>query len=691
LRRFGLVAFLVVVPWVAGAEESIRGFSPAALEEEHKWEEQARLMADPSAISGYMRHLSAKPHLAGTPNSHEVAEYALGLMKQWGLDAHIEEFDALLPTPTTRLLEMTAPKKFRAKLEEPPVPGDPTSYDKDEVPTYNAYSGSGDVTAPLVYANYGMPGDYEYLAKHSIDVKGKIVITRYGGGWRGLKPRLAAEHGALGCLIYSDPRDDGYWRGDVYPKGAWRNADGVQRGSVVDMTLYPGDPMTPGWASEPGAKRLALSEVRTLMKIPVLPISYGDALPLMRELEGQVPPEEWRGALGITYHVGNGSVKVRLKVEMDNGIHPLYDVIARIPGSQFGDEWVLAGNHHDAWVHGAMDPLSGASTLLETARTLGQLQRKGWHPKRTIMIALWDGEEFGLIGSTEYAEKHADELSRKVIAYINSDSTGKGRLGAGGSHTLEEFVAGIVKDVKDPVTGKPPDWRMEALGSGSDYTSFLQHLGIASLNLGFGDDEGSGGIYHSAYDSYYWYTHFSDTNFVYCKTLSTITVLALMRIADAALIPLQFTQLTGALEHYADEIAKLQAGGGVSLTGLRTAIGHLQRSAREYETSYAHALPRLDRRSEREQAALAQANERLLQFERHMLLEAGLPRRPWFKHAIYAPGSLTGYGVKTLPGIREAVEAGRPEEAAEQARLAEQVLQTLNVQIQAAIRSLNAL
>lgn len=650
-------------------------------------------MPDASAIGSYMRHMSAKPHMAGTANSQAVAEYALGLMKQWGLDAHIETFDALLPTPKTRLLEMVAPNHYRAKLSEPPVSADPTSSDKDEIPPYNAYSGSGDITAPLIYVNYGMPGDYEYLAKHSMDVKGKIVITRYGGGWRGLKPRLAAEHGALGCLIYSDPRDDGYWRGDVYPKGAWRNADGVQRGSVVDMTLYPGDPMTPGWASEPGAKRLSLQEVRTLMKIPVLPISYGDALPLLRELEGPMTPDDWRGALGITYHIGNGSVRVRLKVEMDNGIHPIYDVIARISGSEFPDQWVLAGNHHDAWVHGAMDPLSGASSLLETARTLGQLQRKGWRPKRTILIALWDAEEFGLIGSTEYAEKHADELSRKLIAYINSDSTGKGRLGVGGSHTLEEFVAGLVHDVKDPVSGKPPDWHMEALGSGSDYTSFLQHLGIASLNFGFGDDEGAGGIYHSAYDSYYWYTHFSDTNFIYCKTLSTITAMALMRIADAPLLPLQFTQLTGALEHYTDEIAKLEANGKpLNIASLRTAIGHLQRSAREYETAYTRALPRLDRKPERtEERALEQVNERLLQFERHMLLEAGLPRRPWFKHAIYAPGSLTGYGVKTLPGIREAMEAGHTEEAEEQTVLAVQVIQNLNVQIQSVIHSLNSL
>ena len=449
--------WLCFVVWVGFAfgQEAIRGFTPGELPQERKWEEQARRIPEPARVGSYMKQMSAKPHLAGTPGSKAVADYALGLMKQWGLDAHLEEYEALLPTPKTRLLEMVAPRAFRAKLVEPAIAADPTSSDTDEAPTYNAYSGSGDVIAPLVYANYGMPGDYEYLARNGVDVKGKIVITRYGGGWRGLKPKLAAEHGALGCLIYSDPNDDGYYRGDAYPRGMWRPADGVQRGSVMDITLYPGDPLSPGWASEKNAKRLRLSEARTLMNIPVLPISYGDAQPLLQELGGLVAPEDWRGALGITYHIGKGTERVRLKVEMDNSVHSIYDVIATVPGSEFPDEWVMAGNHHDAWVHGAMDPLSGASALLETARALGELVKQGWRPKRTIVIALWDGEEFGLIGSTEFAEKHADELSKKAVAYLNSDTTSKGQLGAGGSHTLESFVADLTRDVSDPVSGKP--------------------------------------------------------------------------------------------------------------------------------------------------------------------------------------------------------------------------------------------
>lgn len=693
----------------------MRGFSPAAAAEEKKWEDSARAVPDPSNIGRYMKQMSLKPHLAGTPASKAVAEYALGLMKSWGLDAHIERYEALLPTPKARVLEMVSPRPFQAKLNEPAVPEDPTSSDKDEVPTYNAYSASADVTAPLVYANHGMPEDYEYLAKNGVDVKGKIVITRYGAGWRGLKPRLAAEHGAIGCLIYSDPKDDGYYRGDVFPKGMWRPADGVQRGSVVDMTLYPGDPQSPGWASEVGSRRLPLNEVHTLMTIPVLPISYGDAMPLLQEIGGAVAPENWRGAFGFTYRVGNGSERVHLKVEMDNSVHPLFDVVARIPGERFPDEWVLAGNHHDAWVHGALDPLSGASCLLETARTLATLYRGGWRPARTVMIALWDGEEFGLVGSTEFAEKHADDLSRHLVAYVNSDTTGKGNLGAGGSHSLEAFVAELTRSVADPISGRPlaenmrthssvqtkqatgkdkepvqaPAWHMEALGSGSDYTSFLQHLGIASLNFGFGDESGAGGIYHSAYDSYYWYTHFGDPDFVYGKTFSLFTTTALLRLGDAPLVPFEFTHFAESITRYADEIQALEKPGQtVNFQDLRAEVFQLQKSASNLEQRYAQASASLDRAKT---AQLSAVNNLLYQTERTMLLGEGLPRRPWFKHAIYAPGSLTGYGVKTLPGIREAVEANHLDEAQEQAGQVVQTLRNLDQQMEKATRLLEAL
>ena len=704
-----LVVALFLPVCLFSAETSIRGFPADALAAQKKWEEKARAIPEAARVGRYIQRMSDDPHLAGTPASKAVADYLLGLMHEWGLDARIEEFEALLPTPVSRTLEMLEPKKFRAKLQEPAIPEDKDSADANQVPTYNAYSGSGDVTAPVVYVNYGVPADYDYLAEHKIDVKGKIVIARYGGSWRGIKPKLANEHGAVGCLIYSDPRDDGYFQGDVFPKGAFRPPDGVQRGSVMDMVLYPGDPLSPGWASEKGSKRLPLSEAKTLMKIPVLPISYADARPLLENLEGPVAPENWRGALPFTYHIGPGPTKARLQVEADNSTHPLHDVIVRIPGTEFPDEWILYGNHHDAWVHGASDPASGAAPLLEVARTFSELLKQGWKPKRTIILALWDGEEFGLIGSTEWVEKHADELDRKLVAYINSDSNGKGHLSVGGSHTLEDFMREVARDIPDPVSGKPlvesagprrsntseldapppvPGFHIAPLGSGSDYTAFLQHLGVASLNVGFGG-EGGGGVYHSDYDSFYWYSHFSDTNFAYGKALAEVMGTAVLRLADAPLLPFEFTHFVQTVTKYVDEIEKLgKPKGGISLAPVRTELDKLKASAVAYDAAYQRALPRL---SAATPDKLVPLNAILFRSERAMTLAAGLPGRDWFKHRIYAPGMYTGYSVKTLPGIREAVEAKRMDEAARQTQDVVQVLQTLGQQVQQAERLLSGL
>jgi N-acetylated-alpha-linked acidic dipeptidase len=697
------------------ADNSIRGFPTDAAATEKKWEDKLRAIPDAARVGRYIERMSNEPHMAGTPQSKAVADYLAGLLREWGLDARIEEFEALLPTPVSRRLEMVSPKPFRAKLNEPPVAGDKNSADSGQVPSFNAYSGSGDVTAPLVYVNYGVPDDYEVLKKLGIDVKGKVVIARYGGSWRGTKPKVAQEHGAVGCLIYSDPRDDGYFQGDVYPKGPYRPADGIQRGSVVDMALYPGDPLSPGFASEKGVKRLAVSEAKTLMKIPVMPISYADATPLLQNLDGPVAPEDWRGALNFTYHIGPGSTKVHFKVEMDNSTHPLYDVVVRIPGSEFPDEWILYGNHHDAWVHGASDPGSGAAALLETARSFSELVKQGWKPKRTIMLALWDGEEFGLMGSTEWAEKHAGELGAKLVAYINSDSNGKGRLGVGGSHTLEEFVSQLARDIPDPVSGKalietprtprggaasrrgdptappPPDdgkYRIQALGSGSDYTSFLQHLGVATLNMGFGG-EGGGGVYHSNYDDFYWYSHFSDTTFAYGRTLSEVTGTAMMRLADAPLLPFEFSRFASTVTGYVDEIERLEKQKGhPNLSELRTVLDSLRKTAASFDTAYARALPKTASASP---ARLSAINALLFRSERTMMLAGGLPGRDWFKHAIYAPGTYTGYGVKTLPGIREAVEGDRLDEATQQAEEVVKVLQNLNAQLVEAGRLLENL
>ena len=388
------------------------GLASTCFAADSSWEQKFREVPDPKNLREFMQRLSARPHHVGSPYDKDNAEWILAKLKSWGLDAKIENFDVLFPTPKERLVELVEPVKYTAKLEEPAVAGDPTSDQKSEqLPVYHAYSIDGEVTAPLVYVNYGIPADYEELQRMGISVSGAIVIARYGASWRGIKPKVAAEHGALACIIYSDPRDDGYYASDVFPDGPARPKDGAQRGSVMDMPLYPGDPLTPGVGAIPGAKRLAISEAKTLTKIPVLPMSYGDALPLLSALKGPVAPESWRGALPITYHFGPGPAKVHLKVKFNWDSKRLYNVIVRIPGSEYPDEWVIRGNHHDAWVNGAEDPVSGTvAGDGRSARPVAELLKQGWKPKRTIIYCFWDGEEPGLLGSTEWVETHADEL-----------------------------------------------------------------------------------------------------------------------------------------------------------------------------------------------------------------------------------------------------------------------------------------
>ena len=685
----------------------IRGFLGPSATAEREVERRFQAVPSPDNLRDYMRTIAAEPHHAGSPGSRKVADYVLGKFKSWGLNAQIEEFEALMPYPTERVLELVGPDRFVAKLQEPPVEEDPDSADAGQLPSFNAYSADGDVTADLVYVNYGIPEDYEQLAKLGVDVKGRIVIARYGRSWRGIKPKVAWEHGAVGCIIYSDPRDDGFYPGDVYPTGAFRPEQGVQRGSVMDMPIYPGDPLTPGWASERGGKKLARAEAKTLLKIPVLPISYGDALPLLRSLKGPVAPETWRGALPITYHVGAGTSKVHLKLAFDWQERPLYNVIARIDGAQYPDEWVIHGNHHDAWVNGASDPTSGNVALMETARGLAELVKTGWKPKRTIVIASWDGEEWGLLGSTEWVEKHQAELATKAVAYINSDSSGKGWLGMDGSHSLQAFVNEVARDVPDPRgSGKSVlearraraisqassdearaklqrgDLAIDALGSGSDYTAFLDHLAVASLNLGFSGDGGGGGVYHSAYDSYYWFTHFSDGDFTHTAALSRVIGTAILRLADSDIVPFEFGSTATTLAGYVDEIQKLAAGAkaDVDLKPLRKSIDELRSAAGKYEAALGRARPA----AATGDGALAELNRTLYSSERAFRYEAGLPRRDWFKHLAYAPGFYTGYGVKTLPGIREAIEQKQLDEARQFVPIVSAAVDRLRVDVEKA-------
>jgi N-acetylated-alpha-linked acidic dipeptidase len=675
----------------AYSQAPIRGFGNDQWKSQHEREEKATAIPQRERMRIYMERMASKPHHAGSAGSRAVAEYALGLFREWGFDARIETFDALLPYPTSRTLEMTEPVKYRAILKEPAIPEDADSSDPHQIPTFNAYSASGDVTAPLVYVNYGVPRDYEELARLGIDVKGKIVIARYGRGWRGVKPKLAQENGAAGCLIYSDPRDDGYYQGDIYPDGPMRPAQGAQRGSVLDMSIYPGDPLTPGWASVPGAKRLPRAEAKTILKIPVMPISYGDAQPLLEQLRGPMVPEAWRGALPITYHAGPGPAVVHLKLDFDWTNKPVNDVIATMPGSVFKDQWIVYGNHHDAWVNGATDPISGAAALLETARTLAEMRRQGWQTKRTIRLALWDGEEFGLVGSTEWVEKHQEELERKAAVYINSDSSGRGALNAGGSDTLETFMREVLRDVNDPVTQKsllaadasPRTFRLGPLGSGSDYVGFLHHAGVASLNLGFGGAE-AGGVYHSAYDTVAWFRRFSDGEMNYGKTLTQVMTTVLLRLADAPVLPFEFHTLSRTVHGYVEDLQK-QSAGQIDFHEVHAQLSRLHADSEAYNGELNALLKRV---ATIPPEKLIRVNEWLEHAERTLLLGDGLPRREWYRNQIYAPGLYTGYGVKTLPGVREAAEGKRWEEANQQARRVAQVLRAMCMQVEEATRLL---
>jgi N-acetylated-alpha-linked acidic dipeptidase len=652
---------------------------------------------DTARLREYQRVMSEVPHHAGSPGSKAVAEWALAKFREFGLQADIETFEALLPYPTSRRLELVAPETYVAKLKEPQIADDKDSGDPGQLPTYNAYSADGDVTAELVYVNYGIPDDYDQLAKLGIDVKGKIVIARYGQSWRGIKVKVAAEHGAIGCIIYSDPKDDGYFVGDVYPKGSMRNENGVQRGSVMDMPLYPGDPLTPGWASVKGGRKLERSQATTLMKIPVLPISYSDALPLLRNLGGPVAPNDgWKGALPITYHIGAGPAKVRLAVSFDWGVRPIYDVIAKIPGATFPDEWVIHGNHHDAWVAGASDPISGAITLLEEARAYGDLLKTGWRPQRTMIFALWDSEEFGLIGSTEWSEAHEQELATKAVSYFNSDSNNRGTLSAAGSHTLETFVREVARDTPDPKTkknaldalvqrdldkAKSPDdsakarnrkFNIGALGSGSDYSSFIDHLNVASVNLQHGGDV-EGGSYHSIYDSYDFFRRFYDTTYTYGQAQANAMSVATVRLLDAPVLPWSFTDAANTYTQYANELdtlAKQKLGDHqVDLFTLRVALDTLTAAGKAFDSALARATAMGSQWLSSQGRSLEPINRAIYLSERDLGDPAGIPRRPWYRHTIYAPGFYTGYGVKTMPGIREAIEQKDKAEAQAQTRV----------------------
>jgi N-acetylated-alpha-linked acidic dipeptidase len=709
-RRSRVLAAIGAVTLFVGA--------PAAQSGSTSWDAKFRELPQPSNIRAALERLSARPHHVGSAYDKDNAEWILARFKESGWDAQIETFSVLYPTPKERVLELVAPTHFSARLEEPAVSVDPTTNQRTEqLPTFNVYSIDGDVTGPLLYVNYGRPEDYDVLERHGISAAGTIVIARYGASWRGIKPKVAAEHGAVGCLIYSDPKDDGFGAGDVFPNGPMRPPDGAQRGSVMDMPVYPGDPLTPGVGATPDAKRLAIKDAQTLTKIPVLPISYSDAQPLLASLTGAVVPPDWRGALAITYHFGPGGGRAHLKLAFNWDQQPLYDVVARMRGSTFPDQWVVRGNHHDAWVNGAEDPVSGLAAELEEARALGELHRQGWSPRRTIIYCAWDGEEPAMLGSTEWAEAHAAELQQHAVAYLNSDSNGRGYLQVEGSHALEHFINDVARTITDPEThltvwqrqqaraieqAKPEDkqnvraradLRIGALGSGSDYTPFLQHLGIASLDITYsGEDEN--GIYHSIYDDFYFYTHFLDTDFVYGRALAQTAGTAVIRLADADILPFQYSNLTDTVRTYAEELKELlkkkqdeiRERNREIADGVFAAINDPRRPLAVPKTEAAppaldftpitRAIDLLAKRAAAfdeartakakmswPAASLAAIDAKIAQAEQQLLDQAGLPHRDWYKHLLYAPGFYTGYDVKTMPGVREAIEQAQYQSA----------------------------
>jgi N-acetylated-alpha-linked acidic dipeptidase len=695
------------------------GFSSADAAQQASLEQKFDALLSAQRQSDWNKEMASGANNVGTPHDKANAEMMLKLFQSWGWDARIETFYVLYPTPKEELLEMTAPTSYKATLHEPPVAGDSTSTLTDHVlPPYNAYGADGDVTAPLVYVNYGMPDDYKELERHGVDVKGKIVIARYGAGWRGLKPKLAWQHGAIGCIIYSDPADDGYMQGDVYPKGAFRPEEGVQRGSVADMPIYPGDPLTPGNGSPAKPGHFNMDDAKTVLKVPVLPISYADAKPLLAALGGEVVPEAWRGALPFTYHIGPGPTQVHLKVLNNWEQKPVYDVVAMIKGSEYPDQWIVRGNHHDGWVFGSDDPLTGNVAMLDEAQAIGTLVKQGWKPKRTLVYASWDGEEPGLLGSTEWAETHAEELQKKAVLYFNTDNNSHGFLFAEGSHSLQEMFNQVSKGVTDPETHVSLDARkraflrvnsfrdpdengdqatlaatgqdlpLGALGSGSDYTAFIDHLGITSLDAGF-FGEGEGGDYHSLYDSWDHTNRFSDPGFKYGVALSEVTGHTVLRFADADVLPYSYGAFADTVSKYIDQMQKLTSGvrehneqldkllGAnafvlaadptvtyvppaqaqsapfLDFSPLQNALVKLKASAAAYDTALAAAQDGGFKLDASKRAAL---DKQLQGMEQDLQYDGGLPGRSWFKHMIYAPGLYTGYGAKTMPGVREAID-----------------------------------
>ncbi len=688
LQAAGLLMFVVFLSGCADAPEprTVRGYATEALDTLTAHEAVLRTTPDTANIREYVRIMSEAPHHAGSPGARAVAEWALGKFREWGLQAEIEEYEALLPTPILTTVELTAPTYVKARMQEPVILEDKDSGDSNQLPVSNAYSADGDVQGELVFANYGLAEDYALLDSLKIDLKGKIVIVKYSRGVRSSKIKQAVERGAVGCIIYSDPEEDGFTRGEVYPKGPWRPEDAVQRGTALDYAaMYAGDPLSPGWASKPGARKLTRAQAKSLPTIPVIPLSYGDARPLLEALGGTVAPNDyWKGGLPITYHIGPGPARVRMRSQSEWKVRPLYNVVARIPGSTDPDQWVIFANHHDGWVNGARDPVSGAAALMETARSLAVLMKTGWRPKRTLVFALWDGEEWGLLGSTEWVEDHADELRDKAVVYFNTDSYSRGTFNAEGSHTLETFVREVARDMKDPETGRSAidaaqasalgrartasdsaaihaeGFQLGAAGAGTDFQAFLEHAGIASVSHGYEGGPGAG-VYHSIYDSYDHFSKYMDPGFVYGVAQAAVVGTLALRMADAPVVPFSFSDAAAAYRRFATAVvAHADASLGterLDVGPVFQAIDRLAKAGGEFDGAYTRVIRKGGAYLAGVTDPLRAINKDLYQSERDLLDDEGLPGREWFKSTMYATGIYTGFEGDPMPGVKQMVNA----------------------------------
>ncbi|CAN5710068.1 transferrin receptor-like dimerization domain-containing protein [soil metagenome] len=672
------------------------GFTREGAISQRLLEEQFRAVPEAASAREHLRRLTAEPHVAGTKEDYATAVYVRDEIRSYGIPAELREYDVLLPYPKQpSIVEVIGKQRESLSMKEAVISEDPTSSSSKIIPLFNGYSPSGDVTAALVYVNYGLPPDYEALKKLGVDVKGKIVLARYGNSFRGVKAKVAEENGAIGLIIYSDPSDDGYMQGDVYPKGPWRPESSAQRGSVQYLFQYPGDPLTPGKPSIPGVARLKIEEATDLTRIPVQPISYGDARRLLEPMRGPLRPKGFQGGLPFAYHVGGtDDLRVHLKTEMDYQIRKIWNVVARIEGNEERDRWVIMGNHRDAWTFGAVDPNSGTTAMLEAARGLGRLLKNGWKPRRTIVLCSWDGEEYGLIGSTEWAEEYADELREKAVAYLNMDAAVSGaNFGASSVPSLWKLIRGATRDIRDPKTGKSiyQQWqnrslesrpepeltdaksgsdveiaeaRIGALGSGSDYTPFLQHLGIPSLDMGFGGDYG---VYHSAYDSFHWMTRFGDPTFAYHVAAAQLWGTVAMRLAEADGLPFDYVDYGAQIHEFFTESVKTARRRNLSAAFnekvMSEAIEDFSREAGRVEKSRQETVLKVERTSveangryRSAEVRLKRINDALLATERALTDARGLRGRPWYRHQIYAPGFYTGYAAQPLPDFRQALE-----------------------------------